>query len=137
MPYETFAQKDYQVFEFNGTEAIKHQLSESQLAEATAQCNAEAAITDFYAMEIFAEKFIDAGAYIVNQWEKSRGHLKDKDEVLHILTDSVGCSSSNDLARYGYTVKTFYTETRALNLNSKKSFVLRVCERCNTFHGNP
>jgi hypothetical protein len=41
---ETFAKKDYQVFEFNGAEAIKHQLTESQLAEATAQCNAKAAI---------------------------------------------------------------------------------------------
>jgi hypothetical protein len=41
---ETFAKKDYQVFEFNGIEAIKHQLTESQLAEATVQCNARSAI---------------------------------------------------------------------------------------------
>jgi hypothetical protein len=41
---ETFAKKDYQVFEFNGNEAIKHPLSESQIAEATAQCNAKSAI---------------------------------------------------------------------------------------------
>jgi hypothetical protein len=41
---ETFAKKDYQVFEFNGTSAIKHQLTESQIVEATAQCNAKAAI---------------------------------------------------------------------------------------------
>jgi len=40
----TFAKKDYQVFEFNGTEAIKHQLNPSQLAETVAQCNAKAAI---------------------------------------------------------------------------------------------
>ncbi len=40
----TFAKKDYQVFEFNGTQAIKHQLNESQLAEAVAQCNAKLAI---------------------------------------------------------------------------------------------
>lgn len=40
----TFAKKDYQVFEFNGTEAIKHKLDEAQLAEAIAQCNAKAGI---------------------------------------------------------------------------------------------
>lgn len=42
----TFAKKDYQVFEFNGTEAIKHPLNDSQIAEAIAQCNAKAAIAD-------------------------------------------------------------------------------------------
>lgn len=40
----TFAKKDYQVFDFNGTEAIKHQLNASQMAEAIAQCNAKTAI---------------------------------------------------------------------------------------------
>ena len=40
----TFAKKDYQAFVFNGTEAIKHKLNASQLAEAIAQCNAKSAI---------------------------------------------------------------------------------------------
>ncbi len=40
----TFAKKDYQVFDFNGTEAIKHKLNELQLAEVIAQCNAKSAI---------------------------------------------------------------------------------------------
>jgi hypothetical protein len=40
----TFAKKDYQAFDFNGTEAIKHKLNEVQLAEAIAQCNAKSAI---------------------------------------------------------------------------------------------
>ena len=40
----TFAKKDYQVFDFNGTEAIKHTLNEIQLAEVIAQCNAKSAI---------------------------------------------------------------------------------------------
>jgi len=40
----TFAKKDYQVFEFNGTEAIEHKLDEAQLAEAIAQCNAKSGI---------------------------------------------------------------------------------------------
>ena len=40
----TFAKKDYQVFDFNGNQAIKHKLNESQLAEAIAQCNAKSAI---------------------------------------------------------------------------------------------
>jgi hypothetical protein len=40
----TFAKKDYQVFDLNGSEAIKHKLAESQLAEITAQCNAKSAI---------------------------------------------------------------------------------------------
>jgi hypothetical protein len=40
----TFAKKDYQVFEFNGTEAIKHKFNDSQIAEAITQCNAKAAI---------------------------------------------------------------------------------------------
>ncbi len=40
----TFAKKDYQVFDFNGTQAIKHKLNESQLAQAVAQCNAKSAI---------------------------------------------------------------------------------------------
>ncbi len=39
----TFAKKDYQDFEFNGTKAIKHKLNVSQLAEAIAQCNAKSA----------------------------------------------------------------------------------------------
>lgn len=45
----TFAKKDYQVFEFNGSEAIKHKLNESQLAEAIAQCNAKSAIASLFA----------------------------------------------------------------------------------------
>ncbi|MDO9163729.1 MAG: hypothetical protein Q8N35_18345 [Methylococcaceae bacterium] len=40
----TFAKKDYQMFEFNGTEAIKHKLNELQIAEAIAQCNAKSGI---------------------------------------------------------------------------------------------
>jgi hypothetical protein len=40
----TFAKKDYQVFNFNGNEAIKHKLDKSQLAEVIAQCNAKSAI---------------------------------------------------------------------------------------------
>lgn len=45
----TFAKKDYQVFNFNGTEAIKHKLNELQLAEAIAQCNAKSAIATLLA----------------------------------------------------------------------------------------
>lgn len=45
----TFAKKDYKVFDFNGTEAIKHKLSESQLAEAIAQCNAKQGIAGLLA----------------------------------------------------------------------------------------
>jgi len=45
----TFAKKDYQVFDFNGTEAIKHKLAELQLAEAIAQCNAKSAIATLLA----------------------------------------------------------------------------------------
>lgn len=45
----TFAKKDYQAFEFNGIEAIKHKLNESQLAEAIAQCNAKPAIAGLLA----------------------------------------------------------------------------------------
>ena len=40
----TFAKKDYQVFDFNGADAIKHRLDEGQLAQITAQCNAKSAI---------------------------------------------------------------------------------------------
>jgi len=40
----TFAKKDYQVSDFNGAEAIKHKLNESQLAEIIAQCNAKSAM---------------------------------------------------------------------------------------------
>jgi len=45
----TFAKKDYQVFNFNGTEAIKHKLNEIQLAKAIAQCNAKSAIATLLA----------------------------------------------------------------------------------------
>ena len=45
----TFAKKDYQSFNFNGTEAIKHKLHELQLAEVIAQCNAKAAIATLLA----------------------------------------------------------------------------------------
>ncbi len=40
----TFAKKDYQAFEWNGDTAIKHRLTDAQLAEAITQCNAKAAI---------------------------------------------------------------------------------------------
>jgi hypothetical protein len=40
----TFAKKDYQAFDFNGSTAIKHKLNDQQLAEAIAQCNAKQAI---------------------------------------------------------------------------------------------
>ncbi len=45
----TFAKKDYQVFDFNGSDAIKHKLDECQLAEVTAQCNAKSAIATLLA----------------------------------------------------------------------------------------
>ena len=45
----TFAKKDYQVFDVNGTDAIKHKLNELQLAEAIAQCNAKSAIATLLA----------------------------------------------------------------------------------------
>jgi len=41
----TFSKKDYQLFDFNGVNAIKHQLTDFQLAEIIAQCNAKSAIT--------------------------------------------------------------------------------------------
>jgi hypothetical protein len=40
----TFAQKEYQIFEFNGARSKYHVLSESQLTQAITQCNAKAAI---------------------------------------------------------------------------------------------
>lgn len=45
----TFAKKDYQVFDFNGSEAIKHKLAELQLVEVIAQCNAKSAIATLLA----------------------------------------------------------------------------------------
>ena len=42
----TFAKKDYQEFELGGEKAIKHYLTPSQIEQAKAQCNAEAAIAD-------------------------------------------------------------------------------------------
>jgi hypothetical protein len=45
----TFAKKDYQVFAFNGAEAIKHKLDELQLADVIAQCNAKSAIATLQA----------------------------------------------------------------------------------------
>lgn len=40
----TFAKKDYQLFAFNGSLAIKHLLTDAQLAVVIAQCNAKSAI---------------------------------------------------------------------------------------------
>ncbi|WP_445372122.1 hypothetical protein ACH518_05180 [Methylomonas sp. HW2-6] len=40
----TFAQKEYQAFEWQGTQALRHKLTADQLAEAISQCNAKAAI---------------------------------------------------------------------------------------------
>lgn len=40
----TFAQKEYQAFDWQGTQAIKHTLTDAQLAQAVAQSNAKAAI---------------------------------------------------------------------------------------------
>jgi hypothetical protein len=40
----TFAKKDYQVFNFNDVDSIKHNLNEAQLAEVMAQCNAKTAV---------------------------------------------------------------------------------------------
>ncbi|MEQ1621355.1 MAG: hypothetical protein ABL919_08105 [Methylococcales bacterium] len=45
----TFAKKDYQVFDFKGSEGIKYKLAELQLAEAIAQCNAKSAIATLLA----------------------------------------------------------------------------------------
>ena len=45
----TFAKKDYQVFDFNGTKAIKHKLNELQLTEVIAQCNATSVIATLLA----------------------------------------------------------------------------------------
>ncbi|MDD5227967.1 MAG: hypothetical protein PHN45_06625 [Methylococcales bacterium] len=40
----TFAKKDYQVFNFNEIDAIKHKLNDVQITEITAQCNAKSAM---------------------------------------------------------------------------------------------
>lgn len=40
----TFAQKEYQAFDWQSGQAVKHKLSDAQLIEAIAQCNAKAAI---------------------------------------------------------------------------------------------
>lgn len=40
----TFAQKEYQAFEWRGVTAINHHLNDTQLAEVIAQCNAKAGI---------------------------------------------------------------------------------------------
>jgi hypothetical protein len=45
----TFAKNDYQVFDLNDTEAIKHKFNELQLAEAIAQCNSTSAIATLLA----------------------------------------------------------------------------------------
>ena len=47
----TFAKKDYQLFDFNGSTAIKHKLNESQLAEIIAQCNAKSVIATLLVVE--------------------------------------------------------------------------------------
>jgi hypothetical protein len=41
----TFAKKEYQLFNINGNDALKHQLDEHHLATIIAQCNAKSAIT--------------------------------------------------------------------------------------------
>jgi hypothetical protein len=40
----TFAKKDYQIFNFNGIDAIKHKLNDAQIAETIAQCSAKSAM---------------------------------------------------------------------------------------------
>lgn len=45
----TFAKKDYQPFDFNGTKALKHKLNELQLSDVIQQCNAKAAIASLLA----------------------------------------------------------------------------------------
>lgn len=45
----TFAQKEYQAFDWLGTMAVKHKLTESQIAEAIGQCNAKAQIAGLMA----------------------------------------------------------------------------------------
>lgn len=45
----TFAQKEYQAFGWRGAEVIKHKLTDSQLADAIAQCNAKVAIASLLA----------------------------------------------------------------------------------------
>jgi hypothetical protein len=45
----TFAKKNYQVFNVNGSDAIRHKLNAGQLAEVIAQCNAKAAIATLLA----------------------------------------------------------------------------------------
>lgn len=40
----TFAKKDYQVFTYNGVEALKHKLNEVQINLVIAQCNAKLSI---------------------------------------------------------------------------------------------
>lgn len=46
----TFAQKEYQAFNWHGSQAVKHKLSDSQIAEAINQCNAKAAIVSLMAV---------------------------------------------------------------------------------------
>ncbi|WP_020485651.1 hypothetical protein [Methylomonas sp. MK1] len=45
----TFAQKEYQAFNWHGALAVKHKLSASQIAEAISQCNAKAPIAGLMA----------------------------------------------------------------------------------------
>ncbi|NJA04703.1 hypothetical protein HC024_02935 [Methylococcaceae bacterium WWC4] len=45
----TFAQKEYQAFDWHGTTAVKHKLTQSQRDEAISQCNAKAQIAGLMA----------------------------------------------------------------------------------------
>ncbi len=45
----TFSKKDYQVFDFKGSNRIKHKLNELQIAEVISQCNAKSAIASLLA----------------------------------------------------------------------------------------
>ncbi|MBD9357029.1 hypothetical protein [Methylomonas albis] len=45
----TFAQKEYQAFDWHGAVAVKHKLTASQVAEAISQCNAKAQIAGLMA----------------------------------------------------------------------------------------
>lgn len=45
----TFAQKEYQAFDWQGIRAIQHELTETQLAQAILQCNAKAVIAELIA----------------------------------------------------------------------------------------
>lgn len=86
----------------------------------------------------WSEDLVRAGAYIIESCHRKHRPLADRAAVEQVLTDSSLCDCGDDgLKPFGYTVRTFYQQTRSLSPQNRSAFMDSVVQQWTISYGSP